>query len=432
MIVLLAVADAVLWLGCWPAGAPAGTYLGQLFGAEAVLLLSIGLVLISTLSWVESWFDGIDRAAIWHRRVSIVALVLLVPHIMLSANPDGTALGGPLGAIGMVGLAALAVWAILPRWRSVIPKHLHGLVTVLRQTPGVGALRAVLGGYDRWRVLHRTAGLFVAAGFLHGLLDGTPFPGTAILRWTYVATGGVGVAFYLYRELLSRFVVALHDYQVSAVSQLDPGLVELTLKPVGRPVDFVPGQFAMVFLEAKDGWHRHPFTIASAPDEGVLRFTVKALGDYTAKIGEIILPGMPAVIGGPHGRFTHAKGTDRQVWIAGGVGVTPFLSWLRSFDLHPAPGQVDFFHTSSDGAGPFAAEIRAIVDRHETLRAHFVNTGAEGRLTGDRILATVDGGPRGLSVFLCGPEGMVTTLQSQLQLAGVSARNIHREYFDWR
>ena len=120
----------------------------------------------------------------------------------------------------------------------------------------------------------------------------------------------------------------------------------------------------MIYIEAKDGWHRHPFTISSAPHEDVVRVTVKALGDYTSRLQELIEPGMPAVIGGPHGRFSHWKGTDRQVWIAGGVGVAPFLSWLRALDGHQLPHRVDFFY-SADGEAPFADEIRAIADRHE-------------------------------------------------------------------
>ena len=84
-------------------------------------------------------------------------------------------------------------------------------------------------------------------------------------RWSYVAVGAVGVAFYVYRELLARFFLSLHDYQVEAVRAIEGSLVEVSLRPIGRRVDFVPGQFAMVYLEAKDGWHRHPFTISSAP-----------------------------------------------------------------------------------------------------------------------------------------------------------------------
>src|SRR5215472_14512381 len=185
----LAGAWAVLWFAAEPPGQPAVAYLGQFFGAESVLLLSIGLVLISTLPWCEAAFDGIDRAAIWHRRVAITGMILLVPHILLSANPHRSSLGPLLGVIGAAGLLILAAWAILPRWRSVIPRAVHGPILAVRRLPGLGHLRRLMGGYELWRSVHRLTGLFVAAGFAHGLLDGTPFPHAQLLRWTFVAIG---------------------------------------------------------------------------------------------------------------------------------------------------------------------------------------------------------------------------------------------------
>ncbi len=427
---VLIVAQGVLWAVERPSGESTSSFVGQLLGAESILLLSIGLVLISTLPWVEHWFDGIDRAAVWHRRVAVIGLLLLAPHILLSSNRAGTALGGPLGLIGVIGLAALALWAILPRWQSVVPRPLRGVVLTLRDAPVLRDLRRVFGGYERWRALHRTTGLFVAAGFAHGLLDGTPFGDAPALRWSYVAVGAVGLGFYVYRELLARFFLSLHDYQVDAVRQIADGLVEVAMRPLGRPVDFLPGQFAMVYLEAKDGWHRHPFTISSAPHEEVVRITVKALGDYTSQLQQNIEPGMPAVIGGPHGRFSHWRGTDRQVWIAGGVGVAPFLSWLRALDGH-LPHEVQFFYTA-DGEPPFEREIREIANSHGTLHAHLIDSSVEGRLTIERVLASAEGDPKGLSVFMCGPRGMLRSFQTDLRLAGVSSKHIHREHFDWR
>ena len=140
---------------------------------------------------------------------------------------------------------------------------------------------------------------------------------------------------------------------------------------------------------------------------------------------------MPAVICGPHGRFSHWKGTDRQVWIAGGVGVAPFLSWLRALDSSGLPHRVDFFY-SADGEPPFADEIRSIADGHESLRAHLIDTSVQGRLTTDQVLAVADGDRGTLSVFMCGPKAMLSSFQARLRLAGVSSRHIHREYFDWR
>src|SRR4029079_3571783 len=130
--------------------------------------------------------------------VAITGLILLAPHILLSSNPDGTALGGPLGLIGVIGLVTLALWAILPRWQSVVPRQLRGLVIAARDAPVARDVPRIFGGHDRWRMLHRTTGLFVAAGFAHGVLDATSFDHSAVLRWSYVAVGGIGIAFYVY------------------------------------------------------------------------------------------------------------------------------------------------------------------------------------------------------------------------------------------
>jgi hypothetical protein len=78
----------------------------------------------------------------------------------------------------------------------------------------------------------------------------------------------------------------------------------------------------------------------SASREDVVRVTVKALGDSSSQLHDLLEPGKPAGMGGPHGRFDHWRGGDRQVWIAGGVGVAPFLRWLRALEVSDS-GHVD-------------------------------------------------------------------------------------------
>lgn len=85
-----------------PGGQPLGRFLGELCGAEAVLLFSCSLVLATLLASIERAFGGLDRVAVWHRRAAVPGVLLLIPHVALvSSAPDryATSLGHALGDI---------------------------------------------------------------------------------------------------------------------------------------------------------------------------------------------------------------------------------------------------------------------------------------------------------------------------------------------
>jgi hypothetical protein len=67
-VVTVAIAYPVLWVLARPDGQPVGRFLGELCGAEAVLLFSCSLVLATLLEPIERAFGGLDRVAVWHRR----------------------------------------------------------------------------------------------------------------------------------------------------------------------------------------------------------------------------------------------------------------------------------------------------------------------------------------------------------------------------
>jgi predicted ferric reductase len=139
---------------------------------------------------------------------------------------------------------------------------------------------------------------------------------------------------------------------------------------------------------------------------------------------------MPAVIGGPHGRFRHTRGTDHQLWIAAGVGIAPFLSWIRAIEHEPIRDVSLLYAT--DGTPPFREEILTAAAQNPTLRVRLVDSRVRGRLTPQEALATLQAQPRETSVFMCGPNTMLRTFERELRAAGVARGNIHREYFDWR
>ena len=206
------------------------------------------------------------------------------------------------------------------------------------------------------------------------------------------------------------------DYRVDQVQRLGGGLTELVLRPVGQPLAFAPGQFAMLSVKTEDGWHRHPFTISSGSREDGIRFVVKALGNYTGDLPDLVRRGAPVVLDGPHGRFDRTAGTPHQVWVAAGVGIAPLLSWARSLDGDEDVA-VDLF-VSADGPSPFEQELRLIAARHPSLRLHMVDTSARPRLTPEEVLATVGSPPGALSVYLCGPTPMLREFERAVRHAG--------------
>jgi hypothetical protein len=127
-LAIVAGSNVVLWVAARPNGEPSGRFLGELCGADAVLLFSCALVLATLLSFIERAFGGLDRVVIWHRRVAEAGVLLLVPHVALAtSSPDryATSLGKALGDVGIAGLTILALWAIAPslraaRWPGII------------------------------------------------------------------------------------------------------------------------------------------------------------------------------------------------------------------------------------------------------------------------------------------------------------------------
>ena len=195
----------------------------------------------------------------------------------------------------------------------------------------------------------------------------------------FLIVGATGTLAYLYRELLARYVVPIYDYTVADVQRPGKTTLEVSLTPVHKQLTFAPGQFVFLALGGSGGWQRHPFSVSSSPTARRLELTIKAAGDYTRDLYDQLRPGIPAKLAGPFGGFDYRQGGHDQIWIAGGIGVTPFLSWIRSIDGR-FDRQVDFFYSVAHAEDAVDLdEIRGIADRHPSLRVHLVNADSDGK-----------------------------------------------------
>jgi predicted ferric reductase len=387
----LPVLNGVLWAAAPPSGDGRGV-VGEAAGSTAVLLFAVALVLATRARWLERSFGGLDRMYRTHRRAAMCGFGLLAVHVAVVpwtlASPGGT----PSGLLAAAGFLVLVPLCAVRRVR-----------------------------YNAWRRSHRLVGVFFLVSLAHALLvdqltDTAPGP-FLLLSAAYAA----GAAAYGHTLLLARFVRPRRPYVVRAVRRLDPATVEVALAPRGpRRLAFRPGQFAFVTFHRRGLREPHPFTVSSAPSEEALRLTIRAAGRFTVRVYRELEPGTRATVEGGYGMVGQAGGRARQVWVAGGIGITPFLSRVRA----GGPDRpVDLFYVVRHRED---ALFRRELESHPGLRLHLVVTSESGRPTAERIAATVCG-PADVDVHLCGPEPMTTGLAVGFRRLGVPATAIHLE-----
>jgi len=189
------------------------------------------------------------------------------------------------------------------------------------------------------------------------------------------------------------------------------------------------GQFAFVTFDPAEG--PHPFTISSAwHDDGKLRFHIKGIGDYTETLPQTLKVGDLVKVEGPYGRFDFSGDKPGQVWIAGGIGITPFIARMQALRQRPDGRSIDLFYSTSAPDQGFIDKLRQLAERAQ-VRLHVLISGQDGRLTAERLCQKVPAW-RSASVWFCGPAGFGQALRRGLGERGLAAEDFHQELFDMR
>lgn len=440
----------------------------SLTGIFSLVLWTASFVLMLRLPLLERAAGGLDRLYWWHHVCGVLAYVVLLAHpLALGAGAwaaAGAAGGAAAGAADVAGAAAgviggaqgagwLAAAAVLTPPGASGALRAGWLALALLMAMMLATFWLPLA-YSRWRALHLASVPAFALGVVHAWAFAAP--GLRLLLGALALVSALALG---WRYALGRGWVRAHPHRVAKVAHPGPGLLDLELEPVGAPLTWRPGQFVFVAFFKGSDWRGcgeyHPYTIAgdTHPDGRGLRLLIRALGDCTAHL-QTVRPGVRAMVQGPYGGFLARRDPARpQLWIAGGIGLTPFLAALGGSGGAVGGGQGPgpALTPSAGPAGSAAARPRVdLVHVHrpgDALALECAGEGAEPAPAGVRLhsieagddpdavwreLLDRVGDPAGRQVFLCGPPPLVDALSARLRGAGVAPQDIHSERFDFR
>jgi ferredoxin-NADP reductase len=171
-----------------------------------------------------------------------------------------------------------------------------------------------------------------------------------------------------------------------------------------------------------------------------LQFGMRVTGPYTRAASQLAV-GDAVSVRGPFGSFTLDESAGPVVFLAGGIGITPFMSLAASAAEAKLVRAITLLYSSRNQADiPFADDLAALEQANTNFRSAFlVSDGGvspvagrrigSGRITAEIIDRVVGGNFGAATYYLCGPPAFMDSLSKMLEAKGVSPHRIMTESF---
>jgi predicted ferric reductase len=382
---------------------------------SGLVLFAVDVLLSTRIPLLDHLFGGLDKVYHIHHYTGLLAFILLVLHpIFLAAR------------LLTISVTASLIF-FLPVWDIGIDIGKLSLILM------AGVLLITLYirlKYQTSKRIHQLFGIPFFLGGAHALLSGSVIAAIPILQIYLLGLVGITMASWIHTTILGNPLISKGIYQVSEVKRVHPEITEISLTPLKNPIEFIPGQYILIRFNQQGLEEPHPFSLTSSNTQPTIGIAVKALGDFTSGLTQL-KPHVTATVEGPYGGFSHLHTHSKhQIWIAGGIGITPFLSMARTLrDTKDTTYQVDLYYScKKKEEAVFMDELQSIATDLPTLKIFCILTGDEGYLTGERIAQTSQG-LDDKDVLICGPKPMMDSLRKQFKEFGVPSDRIHSEEF---
>lgn len=371
----------------------------------------------------EPW--GEDVLYHLHRQLSLVAVALVIAHpvILFIVRPNLigllTFVDAPwrarfavLSVVSLLVLVMTSLWRARLRMRYETWHHLHVVLAVAAVVTGLAHMVS-------W-------GFYLADPWKRAL-------------WISLTVFWIGLLAYV--RIVRPLFMLRRPYTVTQVRAERGDTTTLVMEPDGHDgFHFEPGQFG--WLTVWGGPFRitgHPFSFSGSAEagEGSVEMSIRRLGDFTATVKTIPV-GKRVYVDGPYGAFTIGNPADMHILIAGGVGITPMMSIIRTLaDRHDNRPVILLYGATDWESITFREELDKIAGRL-ALTTVYVLTDPPADWTGERGFITADILRRHVpppydehEYFICGPPPMMDSMETTLSTLGVPMSKYHSERYNF-
>ena len=368
---------------------------------------------------------GEDVIYHFHRQISLIAVALVVAHplILFAVRPELLALLNSIQAPWRARFAALSTYSlialvVMAMWRAKLNIR-----------------------YEAWHLTHIVLALLaVTAGILHMIGWGFYLvdPWKRVL-WIGLTIFWIGLLLYV--RIVKPLFMLRRPYRVSEVRWERGDTSTLVMQPDGHPgFRFSPGQFGWLTLWGspfKITGHPFSFSSSAAAADGRVEMSIRNLGDFTSEIYKVPV-GQRVYIDGPYGAFTIGNPADMHVLIAGGVGVTPMMSMIRTLADQGDTRPVILLYGSKDWESiTFRDELEALKARLNLTVVHVLAnppagwTGEQGFINAEMFKRHLPPPYADHEYFICGPNVMMDAIEAALGEMNVPMSKYHSERYSF-
>ena len=392
-------------------------------GFLAMALLGLQTIPTSRLKFFTKAFP-MDTLYTVHHKLSIFTFILAVAHpaLLILNNPVVLRLLNIFTApwrarAATLSLVAMLVLIITSVWRKQIKLEYH-----------------------TWRWGHDAASFLAIGLALFHMFKVNHYMALTYQRVIWLVLTGIWAAIILYIRVARPIIMINHPYKVVSLEQERGQCWSLTLKPDGhKGFEFQAGQFAWITPDSPWIFKENPFSFSNNADnkEGLVGFTIKELGDFTANIKNLEV-GQTIYVDGPYGTFNlDDYQEDDLVFIAGGIGSAPVIGMLRTLADRGSTKQVTFLYGNPTWDTIIYREELAELEKRLNLNlVHVLEKppadweGEKGFITADILKRNLPKNHKDATYFMCGPLPMVEAVGGAIRNIDVPASHLYTEQYE--